>query len=408
MKINLRNVYVLTNSKFVGDKNQSIGVVSALTRKLKPLEIKLIELDEEKLTESEINKFIPNDLVIAAGDHGVQAIKKINTVLPASHPISILTGHQFFSEFKTLESKHYPTITGFPQVVLAKEEMDILKKNSIFVSLVGVPHQVTPETVNQDLKAFESPPNLSGKVPIGIILGGDAPDHKTGLKKFFTPDDARKRIEFIVNDLKNSKHFNENTLLIITNGPRTGQHNYLTQVEIQPNPHKAKEMDEVSKAVLEHLETKLGISTAQIAFYNFDYSAPSAYKPLLFWIASHKSFMYVPAESVSMVTESDYVVRGGGSVIVYTVSSENASHTQINQLYFKSGVIDLLDEKGEHHRPIKKAEFSTSTPTDAEKMADQVMEMIMRFKLSLTSSLVSPSSSVQSESTDPKNIMHFN
>ncbi len=401
--ISLRNVYVLSNSGFLGDKNQCGGVVSALGRKLKshPIKFNTIDCDEDKLSETKIQEFTENDIVIAAGAHGLQAIERIKTTLPLSHhPVTILTGHQFFPEFKKLETRYYPDIVGLPRATLDENEVKLLTKHSKFIPLIGVPHHVTEESVAQDLKEFKNPPDLSEKFPVGIILAGDAPDHKSNSKKFFTPDDARKRANFIVQDLKNSGFLTDKTVLIITNGPRTGQHNYSTQEELQPNPHKAKQTDEVSLAFLDQL-SKLGISPKQIQFYNFDFVFPSAYKPLLDWVARHTSIIYIPAESTSMVTESEYVCRRGGKVIVYSISSENLSHTQNNQHWFNLGIIDLLDEKGIHHPTQVKPKFSEFT--DAEMVANEIRGRILIPKLSSSPTLVSSGEQAAPDTSTEKN-----
>lgn len=388
-QITLRNIYVLTNAKYVGDKNQSNGVVDALERKLKPLEVKRIECDEGTLSEN-LKEFTANDVVISAGEHGLQAVKKIKNTLPhSSQPITILTGHEFFPEFKKLEKGHYPNIVALPNGALEKHEIELLNENSIYLPLIGVPHQVTEENVNKDLRGFNNPPELSGKFPVGIILGGDAPDHNKETMELFTPADARIRASFIVKDLKSLGYLKDNTVFIITNGPRTGQHDYHTKAELKPNPHKEHKVDEVSTAFLEQLK-ELKIPEQQIQFYNFDYIFPSAYKPLLHWIASNKSVIYVPAESVSMVTESEYVSRRKGHVIVYSVCSENLSHTRINQVFFKSGVVDLLDGEGKHHQASTQPKFSEKS--DADIVAEEISKKIIIRKLSASSFTVSSSS----------------
>ncbi len=90
--------------------------------------------------------------------------------------------------------------------------------------------------------------------------------------------------------------------MIVTNGPRTGQYNYISHKELTPNPHRTSEIDEVSKAFLDQLR-ELKIPLSQILFHNFNFQTlPSAYKPMLSWIATHQGTLYVPAESTSMVT----------------------------------------------------------------------------------------------------------
>ncbi len=171
----MKNIYVLYNNKFLGNKNQASAAAQALKNKLaeSKLEVKIIELDEDKLSETQLKEFTSTDTIIGAGVHGLMTVAKIKSAHPGpGKPVTVLTGHQYFSEFKTLSADSYPDIIGIPQQTLTEEQIAQFKKNSIFVPLMGVPHNVTEQNIQADLKNFKaSPPPLTGKFPVGIIFG---------------------------------------------------------------------------------------------------------------------------------------------------------------------------------------------------------------------------------------------
>lgn len=288
-----KEIIALFDKDFLGDKNQSTAVAQALIKLTESSEAKVIELDEADLSEQKISELTNNHIVIAAGAHGLAAIAKIKSASHSTKPVTILTAHQYLGELNTLPIGHFPDIIGLPTQTLEEKQKTYLEKNTLFISLTGVPHNVTTQSIEEDVKAFKNPPDLKDKTPVGIILGGDAPDHKTGGKKFFTPEDASKRAGFIIQDLKTLGLLKKETVLLITNGPRTGQHNYTTGEEITPNPHRTSQLDEVTKAFLNEL-TKLEILDSQINLFNFNYQPPSAYKPILKWVSEKKgSFMFL-------------------------------------------------------------------------------------------------------------------
>lgn len=375
-------VIALHDDTHVGDKNQALGVQAALAELLKN---KGQQVQCETLLESD---YAPQEekeskhektIVIASGDHGLEKIDQ----LKANNPnlFTVWSGHHLFNEFTHL--KHWPNLIGLPQSVI-NEPFEKLAKGPV-VALSGVPHTVTEQTVAEKAKTFSHKlPKITDEPSIvAIMLAGDAPD-ENGKLHFFTTEDAKKQANLILNQLKEQKQLNKDTLFLVTNGPRTGKHDQQTGEELDPTPHRTGETDLISQAFIDALQqglNALGLDKEQVHFYDFQFAdlkkdGGSAYNPMLHLVAQHKGIFFFPSESTSMITESEYVVRHGGQVIVYRPSSECPAHEKHLMSCFEFGLVQILENDGTLNTPstpISKASLSA-----AETLAETAYQHLAR------------------------------
>lgn len=338
-------ITILYNDDFLGDKNQSRGVSKSLSNLLRK-KGQEVENEETKESEFQFEKTQKEkQIIITSGVHGFLKATEIKEIDEKSY--IIWTGHQHFKELDTIT--HFPDIIALPKDTLSAEQETRFNKHCTFIRMHGVPHTVDEETVKDKAEKFTGEiPDLRNKLVVGIMLAGDAPD-ELGDPKFFTQEDAINKAHAIVANLSQQKKLHEDTLFLITNGPRTGKYDHAATTELNPNPHRAGAVDAVSSTFISGLKKQLtekGLDESQVYFYDFQFAdlknGPSAYLPIMNAVCEHSGIFYFPSESTSMVTESEYVTSHGGEVIVYRPLSENKNHESHLNDCFSQGLIDVL------------------------------------------------------------------
>jgi hypothetical protein len=234
---------------------------------------------------------------------------------------------------------------ALPETAVSQKQAALVHKNATLELTKGVAHCVKDKTVKADAERFQGalPYVTEETTCLGIILAGDAPT-TSGEMRCFGPDDAVKQAQHIAHHIKSNLLWHDQTVIMVTNGPRTGKHDPITKQPYDPDPHRSHTLDASSKAFLEELGRQLEIDTDKIYFYDFQFDAlktgPSAYKPMMHVLArSQKSYWYVPCESTSMVTESTHLSAKGVEVIVYHPQSENATHLTHAADYVSQGIV---------------------------------------------------------------------
>lgn len=349
-------VQVLVDNNFRGDENQVLGIQDALRNS--SIEFKNSSYKEFNLTKSK--KELGVLTLLLSGTTGLQFIKD-NIQSFSKEDILIWSGHQPFKDLFPISNKI--SVIFLPKHAVSEHDRFILNGKTKLILLDGVPHRIMKSTLNEAREQYES---NHGRFPsdahklTAIILPGDAPD-ENGVMKFFTPDDARTLARNIVKEEGIHQH------LLVSNGPRTGSHDYQTGAKLNPSPHHVQIIDSVSAAFLDELK-KLKIS--KIDFLDFQFSnLPSAYQALLS-LATRGMKIHIPGESTSMVTEATDVAE---NICIDIVPSMNASHHSQVAALQESGLAAILSWDGKMSREKMK---STPKTTSAELAARFLVDFL--------------------------------
>lgn len=316
-------IYLLTNLGFSGDNNQLKGIKLAIQSTLKNQQCEFKEIEED---EFDINLLVNGDFVFVSGSHGLLLTEAIKRHDP-NHQV-LWSGHQYFSELSSIQ--HLPDIIALPETALSESQKTELMEKTKLIITSSVAHCVNNKTVEEEYARFKGklPDNFKFRKQVGIILAGDAPE-PNGKMKYFTEDDAKQQASHIAKYLVNHGYDKEDTAIMITNGPRTGKYVPDTGGVRSPDPHHCGHIDLVSRAFIEKFREM--IAHSQIFFYDFQFddlkNGPSAYKPMMKQVADSKDGLWVvPSESISMVTESSFLLEKRKIVVIYHPSSENSVH----------------------------------------------------------------------------------
>jgi len=329
------HIYALYHLDFTGDRNQVRGVAASLKSQFRRRGIKTLieEIKEKNFKLPSNNK---DCYIVTAGSHGLEIAKKIKKESPKERVI--WSGHQ---PFKALDSGVLPNIVALPQGTCDTDLKENLKGRTKLILTDGVPHVVSADTVAADVEKVGTLVPRNGQKMVGIILGGDAPA-PDGMR-FFDEADARRCAGLIAAQLKTM----QNSVVHVTNGPRTGSHDHKTGQRLDPCPHRIGQQDAITRVFVGALKEQLG-EAIPIHVHDFQFAhLPSAYKPLLDAVRRTRGVLFVPSESTSMVTESQYVRQGGADVVVYSVSSENPSHTAHMNATYQHGCCQILQKGGQ-------------------------------------------------------------
>lgn len=304
-------VHALVDKDFRGDENQVLGLQDAIAfSEIKHLDFRQASYQEFKLPEQSDHT---GNLLLISGSSGLAFLQK-NSKFPENTKL-VWSGHQLFPELNELA--HLINLTILPRHAIDKAAQQSLEAKANLLLLDGVPHRIMKASLDEAKRDFEDRyellPQLAPTAMLGVVLPGDAPD-ENGVMKFFTPDDARRLARNIVALEGVHKHY------LVTNGPRTGSHDYESKVKLEPSPHRSNVVDPVTSAFTAELVAK---GADKISLYDFQFSKlPSVYQAMLS-LAADGMRIHIPGESTSMVTESTDVAD---NVVIDMVPSMNQDH----------------------------------------------------------------------------------
>lgn len=333
-------LYILNHSKFKGDNNQLVGIRRALLN-IQPLAYH--EVDEEQF---DLSLLKDDDYVLVSGQHGFHVAEKIKKQRIKSKVI--WSSHLFFDEFYQINPQLWPDYMALPKTLLSKELKQLIASHTQLILTDGVSHAINDEVIEKSVcnRSLTLPP-LKTPVCIAIILAGDAPDSRNE-QRLFHAVNARKQASLIANYIKRTGIDLSQAVFMITNGPRTGKFNIKTKEAVQPDPHSNgildKPTEEVSGTFLKSMNEYF--PHHKIYFYNFQQQAESAYLSMMHCaIHAEQAIWIVPAESVSMISESTYLSEKGVLVAAYVPSSVNPEHMKIVRAVRDAGLIHFVTEK---------------------------------------------------------------
>lgn len=346
-------IVLFKNKKFMGDFNQIEGISAAL-----PEQIERLVLDEDHFSTESITTA---DLVFASGDHGLSIIEQLKKQSLMAQ--MIWSGHQYFPALDSLrQSGHLPNIVTLPITAITLKQARTLKKHCHVELTQGVAHCINEDTLTKDCKVLRDMlPYQNNAHYVGIVIAGDVAISPAPIR-YYTEAEARKNAMEIVDHLKRHNLVKANTMIFVTNGPRTGQYDPKTGQERQTNPHRGLFKEPISAAFVEVLDQ--AFPELPIHFYHFRYGDPSAYKPMMQRLAeSGNGIWYVPSESSSMVTESAYLAEKNIPVMVYCPSTANETHLSLVGSCRQLGLITRMSE------PLAHADRPTRVVNAAKQIA---------------------------------------
>lgn len=349
-------LHLLTNPKFLGDKNQSLGIKNAFEQINDGREIQTQEWNDSDAKQlnnlqAEIES-TPNiqHIILSAGDHGLKSLEKLNFNKP--NVLSVWSAHQPFPEIKTSMNKI--NIMALPKHAIDSSFRQNLPKEIELVETIGVAHNVSKKELGEAYTAWQTQqknPIKKSHHYIGVILGGDAPDSK-GKIKYFSAEESKLLAQAVSVMAKTS-----NSHILITNGPRTGKFNSKNQEE--QGLHTGKKIDETSQSFINELE-KNNIS---YQFFDFVFGQPSAYKPILGVLAKDKNnIAVVTGESTSMVTEMSECLNT--KFIIANVGSMNDVHHAHVLSVKESGIASFI------HLDVAKNKFFIEEAKNLNQQTD--------------------------------------
>ncbi|MFK7826999.1 MAG: hypothetical protein AB8G05_22845 [Oligoflexales bacterium] len=360
-KADRKLVQILVDKDYRGDENQVLGIRDALialgTTKAD------FAVSPYEAFKMPIEKKAP-DVFLISGSTGLSFLLQHSKQLPSKSSV-IWSGHQTVKYLSTVA--HKTSLIILPKHAVNKDNEMSLRSKTKLLLVEGVPHRVMKSSLKKAKKDYES---KNGLLPeqkfknLGIVLPGDAPNEK-GEMLFFTPDDAKKLARNIVAVEGTNKHY------LVTNGPRTGSHNYVSRKKLEPSPHRSKMLDTVTSAFMKELN-KLGVKKTSI--YDFQFSnLPSVYQPLLS-LAADGMRIHIPGESTSMVTESTDVA---GNVVIDIVPSMNQEHLSHSRAIKKREAAHILTWEGKFESFAKPHKEKTNRKTPAEIAAKEISKAFL-------------------------------
>lgn len=242
------HIYFLTNvsqGKYLGDKNQAIGIKNALTQllqknntksehKIDENEIVVLaeEFDVNNLNELEIKickdmksdeNVIHKQIIIGIGDHGLKVLPALKQKFQGNKDILVTwASHQPVKGFENFLDEL--DIVALPQhVFVTTDEKVFLGHKAKLVKTIGVAHNVTTDVLKKEFSDWgknEKNQEVALKIAnsknlMGVFLGGDAPDSFGQMHKF-TQEDAQKFAKILAPQAKRDDFY-----VLVTNGPRT-------------------------------------------------------------------------------------------------------------------------------------------------------------------------------------------
>lgn len=303
-------IYVLQSDQ-VGDNNAALGVANTLCAEAGMLghSIKAINVLKDDLSNLDLEDAA---FIIGSGRPCASFMRDYQGV---AHTV-FLTHQKFDGLFDVAANVTYLCM---PQTAL--DEKDVVGLNSVtkLMLLNGMPHNVNESSIMAA--------RLSDEDADMVILGGDAPDEH-GKQLYYSPDEAYQFGLWLAGET-----IKRDRPLLVTNGPRTGKFDPSTGMEVGAHKEGAP-LDRVTESFMEGLRDG-GMDMNRVDLRDFRFGQPSAYLGGL-GMALNGGRVYVPGESMSMVTEVTDVLDGG-QVIVYDVGSMNPNHTRHVQSVFNVG-----------------------------------------------------------------------
>lgn len=331
------NLYIISDKKFVGDRNQLLGVER---ESKKYFAANNLNLSSEEFDISQIEtiktKIIKNknlSLVISAGYYGIEVINTLKADPKLAKKIlTVHLSHQLLDNGTLSHQNINADIIVLPSHVLESNiKQQLTKNNRAIVASTGVAHNMQVADIEADYEKFKGifPP---AKKYLGVILAGDVPENN-GKYHCYSADEATQLARYVSEFAKK-----EDYTVLVTNGPRTGKFDCRKQQELNVH-NEDNALDKVTAKFQEILKQ----NKVPFKLFNFQKGKPSNYKAMLGAVLYNKgSKIIVPGESTSMISETIEMLPLG-SVSIYYNSTMNDTHKKHVQSEFKNKRASIIE-----------------------------------------------------------------
>ena len=364
-------VALLSGGHYVGDDNNVRGITQSLKDKgFNNVQYEVViqkspdgkySLDNEKIYAIQNTLDQQNTLVVAAGLDGIDALAQLKK---GEGNIFVWSGHQITSK---LESN----MDGLNAIVVpesavnesVKEELG--KRKIKLIKTVGVPHNKSTEEVIKAYEAWDKPNMPADQKFLLVSLPGDAPD-ASGTMHYYTKESAEK----LGSQLGNIARDN-NMLMLVTNGPRTGQYDPDTAKKLQTHG-KDDPIDAVSAAFLAGAQQKL--DSTKIIFADFKFGVPSMFNAFLGAVLENPdSIAVIGGDSTSQVTEATNLLKPDQVYVVRNEAMNEGHHSHIDHVMSRRYAHELrkdMDKLPQEPLGVK------IVPTDAALAAKEIIQIL--------------------------------
>lgn len=338
------HLYELVRGEDVGDRDQvrALGLELKKAYKNGTVSIQEIEISKhpqnpfqgefKKQIEAEVQKSKGDSfLALTVGNSGVSWVKSLSSIegLKTCH-----LSHQITQDY--LELLGRATVCILPKQSVTPKLLQSFKHSTTrLIQTQGVLHSLTLErSIEEFQKNRNSIPIPASSHLIGVILGGDAPDSK-GQIHHFSKTDVESLADYTVKRaMKNS------AAVLVLNGPRTGKYNPGTD-QVNTSVHRDGVTDPITRSFVEKLQKKL--PKTRVTLFDFQFGKPSLYKAVVGAIHETAGELYVPGESISMVTECEETLPG--HVFVYENHAMSSTHFNFVKMEYQNGRINLISKE---------------------------------------------------------------
>lgn len=366
------NLYIISNKKFVGDRNQLLGVEREI-KKYFAANHRNISSEEFDISQLETikTKIIKNknlSLVISAGYYGIESINnlKSNPKL-AKKILTAHLSHQLLDNGILSHQNINSDIIILPSHVLdSNVKQQLTKNNRTIVLTTGVSHNMQIADIETDYKKFKETFPAAKKY-LGVILAGDVPENN-GKYQCYSATEA-VQLALYVSELAKKEDY----VVLVTNGPRTGKFDCKKQQERSVHGEN-NTIDNVTAKFQEILEQ----NKIHFKLFNFQKGKPSSYKAIVGAILYNKnSKIIVPGESTSIISETIEILPLG-SIAIYYNSTMNDSHRKHAQSEFKNKRASIIDG-AKRLDPSGKSEL-TSDPSASKAAASIIYDLYTKHR----------------------------
>ncbi len=307
-------IYFLVNDSNTGDNFTAYAIAHGLKYNLgNTYEVTEINKDNLKFTKDIIEE---NDIVVGAGLHNLFVLTDLNA-------FTIWSCHQLPDV--DIDFINMINLVAIPEHSFYRSNSDIITTN--LLKTFGVAHSRRIEDI---IQAYSDSTIKRSSCYEFLILSGDAPE-ENGTIKYFSAEAAI----LITNYVNNNRL--ENSHLLVTNSHRTGKHNPSTGNVIE----YGSEIDNISQECLATLQG------SEYDFFNAR-SITNNYPALLGSVYTHteKSRIYIPGESISMISEALSLFHMENIFIYETdsMSGSHYAHLKIIRDRYRVNYLELRDE----------------------------------------------------------------
>ncbi|CAF3177770.1 unnamed protein product [Rotaria sp. Silwood2] len=366
---------LLSGGHYVGDDNNVRGIGKALEAKhyqnilyktaIRKDQAGIYSLAPKQV--SDIQDIIHNKPALVIGA-GIDGIKMLNSLKKEPGHVFIWSGHQLFNQ--VIEHIYDLNAIIMPESAIDEQSQHIFSSTKVrLITTIGVPHNKTTEDIIKNYYEWIERDQIkiieNSKILL-VSLPGDAPD-KSGHMNYYPKESAAQLGKQLGSIAKT-----QDMIMLVTNGPRTGQHDPITGERL-PVHKQGAILDQVSESFLTAVKNQL--DGTKIIFDNFSSDSPSLFNAFLGAVSLNdkNSVAVIGGESTSQVTEATNLLKPGQ---VYIVSNDamNVNHHRHNNNVIDRNYAKLLSPEASSFS-LQETQLPL-IPTDASIAVEGIIQIL--------------------------------